>query len=467
MDRDGVSGPYQQQQNHQQEYDTTPVSRGDEKSGTLGSFSAHSVPQFPIYASPLRGEGENFPVPFSERRRRNNSEMGWCERHGAPVGIGVLLLVITAVGYAVPLAELNVSPMVRTVVWCLFVLSEVSLVLTNCIDPGIIHPSSVDDPVVVRLEAGESDDVDGGRRQSVTMSGGVKFRKDGLGQWARMTGGGGWAGMDEERGINSNSKDNGSGVGAFNGGGADWNWSKCERYCRTCKIWRPPRAAHCTECGYCIRRFDHHCGAVGNCVGQDNHRWFILFLCACSALVIILLVASISRLRDMGWPTNSTSWLGAHVYFLIACVFIYGYMSCLSFFAVSHCCIWFMDVTTKELIRPRGVGVATSGRADDGSVDGGVATDVGVPARGRGGAEGTAMSIGGRAGSSGVFGAGPRGVSHHAPRVAAWQEVCGCQRLVEQPGCLWRNMMETVFCARCQLKSDTERRIHTRLLEEH
>ena len=85
MDRDGVSGPYQQQQNHQQEYDTTPVSRGDEKSGTLGSFSAHSVPQFPIYASPLRGEGENFPVPFSERRRRNNSEMGWCERHGAPV----------------------------------------------------------------------------------------------------------------------------------------------------------------------------------------------------------------------------------------------------------------------------------------------------------------------------------------------------------------------------------------------
>lgn len=25
-----------------------------------------------------------------------------------------------------------------------------------------------------------------------------------------------------------------------------------ERYCRTCQIWRPPRASHCNKCGYCI-----------------------------------------------------------------------------------------------------------------------------------------------------------------------------------------------------------------------
>jgi len=27
-----------------------------------------------------------------------------------------------------------------------------------------------------------------------------------------------------------------------------------ERYCTTCNIWRPPRASHCSKCGYCIVR---------------------------------------------------------------------------------------------------------------------------------------------------------------------------------------------------------------------
>ena len=25
-----------------------------------------------------------------------------------------------------------------------------------------------------------------------------------------------------------------------------------QRYCSTCHIWRPPRASHCSECGYCM-----------------------------------------------------------------------------------------------------------------------------------------------------------------------------------------------------------------------
>ena len=30
-----------------------------------------------------------------------------------------------------------------------------------------------------------------------------------------------------------------------------------ERFCRTCSLWRPPRASHCATCGYCMERFDH------------------------------------------------------------------------------------------------------------------------------------------------------------------------------------------------------------------
>lgn len=38
------------------------------------------------------------------------------------------------------------------------------------------------------------------------------------------------------------------------------------------------RARYCRKCRAYVDRFDHHCPAIGNCVGQRNHRLFILLL---------------------------------------------------------------------------------------------------------------------------------------------------------------------------------------------
>ncbi|XP_072839972.2 palmitoyltransferase ZDHHC3 isoform X1 [Pogona vitticeps] len=72
------------------------------------------------------------------------------------------------------------------------------------------------------------------------------------------------------RSNNSSSNNNTSHKSSRN----NEDWTVCNR----CETYRPPRAHHCQVCHRCVRRMDHHCPWINNCVGELNQKYFIQFL---------------------------------------------------------------------------------------------------------------------------------------------------------------------------------------------
>ncbi|KAJ3562822.1 hypothetical protein NPX13_g8420 [Xylaria arbuscula] len=68
------------------------------------------------------------------------------------------------------------------------------------------------------------------------------------------------------------------------------------KFCRSCNIWRPPRAHHCRLCDNCVETQDHHCVWVNNCVGRRNYRYFFTFVTSTTIMAVYLIGISFAQI---------------------------------------------------------------------------------------------------------------------------------------------------------------------------
>mmetsp|Transcript_14967 Transcript_14967/g.45166 ORF Transcript_14967/g.45166 Transcript_14967/m.45166 type:complete len:330 (-) Transcript_14967:1451-2440(-) len=219
-----------------------------------------------------------------------------------PISLSCFIMCTAASGYGAGL--LHAAWWVQLLVWLSAVGSCGLLLAVNQADPGTVPCGTTIDPVIAALDEG-----------ALEAGEDSPYRRSERGVWMRYD--------YQERG-----------------------WQK---WCRTCKVWRPPRASHCAVCGVCVKRFDHHCQLVGNCIGNDNHRFFAAFLLLLQlgAGTLLAVAASTLHAHLLRWRY---AWQRVDTYLLLLAAVVYAYIAVLLVFGCGHLFSIICDVTTKDFV---------------------------------------------------------------------------------------------------------------------
>ncbi|KAL1131362.1 hypothetical protein AAG570_010979 [Ranatra chinensis] len=114
------------------------------------------------------------------------------------------------------------------------------------------------------------------------------------------------------------------------------------RYCDKCQHIKPDRAHHCSVCGVCVLKMDHHCPWVNNCVSFTNYKFFVLFL-GYSFLYCLFIVLTTLHYFILSWKHLQGEFEGSgrlHIIFLffVAVMFAISLVClfCYHCYLVSH-----------------------------------------------------------------------------------------------------------------------------------
>lgn len=124
-----------------------------------------------------------------------------------------------------------------------------------------------------------------------------------------------------------------------------------QRRCGFCDIIQPLRSKHCEECQQCVRRYDHHCPWLGNCVGERNHKFFLAFLLFETCLVTWTVYISYESFH---YEHHWRKWFKHNWMILIMTIFLSVTLVVVGLLWVCHSYMMFTAQTTWEFMsRPR------------------------------------------------------------------------------------------------------------------
>ncbi|KAM3593432.1 uncharacterized protein V6R79_012959 [Siganus canaliculatus] len=217
-----------------------------------------------------------------------------------------LSLALFSLGYMYYLFITEVLPtgdisQVQVTVVTLGVLLTIAALVHTKKEPGIVrpNPASVHSTVTYYSPSADRDPALNGGRQDVAMT--VSNR----------------AGSSEQESM-------------------ELKESSRRNWCPACRVVRPPRAGHCRICGVCVLRLDHHCVWINSCVGQTNHRSFLLTL----VLFLLTSLYGISLVLQSVCPKQ-------HLFTaLLYCPGVYNQYST----ALCFTCAWYSSIVTGGLL---------------------------------------------------------------------------------------------------------------------
>ncbi|XP_069093117.1 palmitoyltransferase ZDHHC12 isoform X2 [Pleurodeles waltl] len=110
---------------------------------------------------------------------------------------------------------------------------------------------------------------------------------------------------------------------------------------------QPMRARHCQSCQHCVRRYDHHCPWIANCVGERNHPLFVLYVAV--QLVVLLWALHLAWSGFQGKETTQ-DWFRYNAILLAALITVAFCTVVAMLLLVSHLYLISCNVTTWEFM---------------------------------------------------------------------------------------------------------------------